>query len=155
MWKYSQFSRLVGFISSMVFSASIIFLCSFGIVGIFDSLSEFGLDDMETLSMHDADSIVATITGIAIDEMAVENALVNDIKDIIYGFESKSEYTFEDAGDDAIRVLSNFFDTAELDNMHIEEGVGKLKDSFSFLFDGSLDESTVVEYIREYIEKED
>lgn len=153
MWKCGQVSRLVGFISSMVFSASIIFLCSFGMVGIFNALSEYGLDDFDKLAMQDADSIVATITGISIDEAAVENELVNDMKNIIYGFENKSDYTFDEATKDAETVLSHVF--GNLGDMNVEESIYKLKESFSGLFNGSIDEDAIKGYIREYTKPEE
>lgn len=110
MLKSGEFSRLISFITSMMFSAAVIFMCSFGIVGVFQALSTYNLDDMSAMANQDADSIVATIIGISIDEQSMEGKIVDEVSGIINGFENKEDYSFADATNDAKKVFSHVFD---------------------------------------------
>jgi hypothetical protein len=116
MLESSEVSKIMGFVTSIVFSAAVIFGCSFGIVGIFKTLSTYDLDDLMDMSNQDADSIVASITGISIDEESLEGQLVGQVKDVVYGFEDKEEYSFQDATNDAKNMLTNVFDDFDADS---------------------------------------
>jgi hypothetical protein len=116
MLKSSEVSRVMGFVTSIVFSAAVIFGCSFGIVGIFKTLSTYDLDDLMAMSNQDADSIVASIAGISIDEESLEGQLAGQVKDVIYGFEDKDEYSFREATDDAKNMLTNVFGNFDSDS---------------------------------------
>lgn len=106
-----ELSRLTGFFVSMMFSISVIFFCSFGIISIFRVLSKYDLNDLSNMANNNvgADEIVASLTGISIDEDSIESKLYNSVNDIIYGFEDKDSYTFKDSNDDANKVLSDIF----------------------------------------------
>lgn len=140
-----EISRLVGFVTSMVFSAAVIFACSFGMVGIFQALSTYDLDDMSAMADKDADAIVAMITGISFDEESFEGELINEMENIIYGFESREEYSFEDATKDAKNVLDNFFGDFSTDS--ITGGTEDIINSITDLLGG---EEVVKEYVDKY-----
>lgn len=140
-----EISRLVGFVTSMVFSAAVIFACSFGMVGIFQALSTYDLDDMSAMADKDADAIVAMITGISFDEESFEGELINEMENIIYGFESREEYSFEDATKDAKNVLDNFFGDFSTDSI-----TGGTEDIINSITDLLGCEEVVKEYVDKY-----
>lgn len=140
-----EISRLVGFVTSMVFSAAVIFACSFGMVGIFQALSTYDLDDMSAMADKDADAIVAMITGISFDEESFEGELINEMENIIYGVESREEYSFEDATKDAKNILDNFFGDFSTDS--ITGGAEDIINSITDLLGG---EEVVKEYVDKY-----
>jgi hypothetical protein len=107
--KSNELSRVIGFVTSITFSAAVIFSCSFGIVGLFKTLSTYDLDDLSALSNQDADSIVASITGFSVDEDSLEGQLTEHVKNVVYSFEDKDEYSFQDATDDAKNMLTDTF----------------------------------------------
>jgi len=123
----------------MVFAVSVILFCSFGIISVFQVLSAYGLDDMSQLSSKDADGIVATITGISINEDSIEADIVSDLKNIIYSMDNKYNYTFDDATVDAKNVLSNVFD--DFDSESIESGFIAVSNSISKMFADSKTEN--------------
>ena len=145
MLKSSEISRLIGFVTSIIFSAAVIFSCSFGIVGIFQALSTYDLDDMSAMANQDADSIVATITGISIDEESFEGQLMNEMEGIINGFEDKEEYSFQEATNDAKNVLDNFFGDFSVES--ITDGFGDIITSVTDMIGG---EEAVNEYVNKY-----
>jgi len=139
MIRSSWFTRLASSIASMVFAVSVILFCSFGIISVFQVLSAYGLDDMSQLSSKDADGIVATITGISINEDSIEADIVSDLKNIIYSMDNKYNYTFDDATVDAKNVLSNVFD--DFDSESIESGFIAVSNSISKMFADSKTEN--------------
>lgn len=110
MSKSYEISRLIGFITSMIFSTIVIFSCSFGIVGIFQALSTYDLNDMSAMSNQNADAIIATITGISIDDKSFEGKLINEFEEIINTFENEEEYSFQYVVNNAKNALNDFFD---------------------------------------------
>lgn len=145
MLKSSEFSRLAGFVTSIIFSAAVIFSCSFGIVGIFQALSTYDLDDMSAMANQDADSIVATITGISIDEESFEGQLMSEMEGIINEFEDKDEYSFQDATNDAKGLLDNFFNGFSVES--VVDSFGDIITSVTDLIGG---EEVVNEYVDKY-----
>lgn len=104
----NEFSRIVGILFCVVFSVAIIFGCSFGIVGVFQTLASYDVNDIDSVSNKDADAIVASITGISIDEDSVDKKLVTKIDGIINGYDTKNDYSFKDAVDDANSALGDY-----------------------------------------------
>lgn len=145
MFKSSKIYRLAGFLSSIVFSAAVIFACSFGIVGVFKALSTYNLDDMSSMANQDADTIVATITGTAADKDSFQGQLMSQMSNIIYGFEDKESYTFQEATNDAKSVLEKFFSGFGLDNIN-----DSCKDVVSSITDMVGGEEAVNDYVDKY-----
>lgn len=109
MTRFSRISGAVDFLGCIVFSTAVIFLCSFGIIGVFKTLSKQDVTDLSNMANMDSSAVVSTITGISIDENSIGGKLSDGIQDIVYGFENKEDYSFSEAASDAKNLIGNTF----------------------------------------------
>ena len=100
----NELYKMTSFIMSILFSASVIFLCSFGLVYLFDGISKYDLTTVS--SMDDVDSIAATITGISINEDAMLDSLYTSVEHTINGVMRNDSYSLAQAKSDASGLLS-------------------------------------------------
>lgn len=112
--RYNELTWFFSFLMSMIFYTSVIFLCDFSIINLFQNLSTYDLNDFYIASNKDVDAMIMSITDL--DDNETVREIMHNVKTVIYGFEGKYQYEIADAIGDASYVIGDIFDV-DLENL--------------------------------------